>query len=115
MASQHRQERVEELLRSFIASEFMFVDSEALRLVTITAVSVTRDLKIASIYWCKATAEPEEEADLELEASIKAMIPGLRRRIAQELNLRYVPELEFKFDQTPFMTEKIDALLRKGE
>lgn len=113
MASGHRRERVEELLRSFIASEFMLADEDSVRLVTITSVSVTKDLKYATVFWCKAIAQPTEDADLELEAKIKAMIPRLRRRIAQELELRYVPELILKFDQTPFMTEKIDALLRK--
>ena len=113
MASGHRRERVEELLRSFIASEFMLVDDPAIRLVTITAVTVTRDLKIATIYWCQAMANPTEDADKTLEAAVKSMVPGLRRRIAAELQLRYVPDLDFKFDQTPFMSEKIDSLLRK--
>jgi ribosome-binding factor A len=113
MASGHRRERVEELLKSFIASEFMMVDDAAIRLVTITAVNVSKDLRYATIYWCKASASPTEEADSQLEASIKGMAGGLRRRVAAELQLRYAPELDFRFDQTPFMTEKIDALLRK--
>lgn len=113
MASMHRRERVEELLRSFIATELMMVDDESIRLVTITAVQVSKDLKYATIYWCKALAEPTEEADHALESGIKQLVPGLRKRIAQELGLRFVPELTFKFDQTPFMSEKIDSLLRK--
>ena len=114
MASQHRQERVEELLRSFLASELMMIDEGSVRLITITAVKVSRDLKYATVYWCKTLAQPTEAADSEIEYSLKCLIPSLRKRIAEELELRFVPELDFKFDQTPFMTEKIDALLRKA-
>lgn len=115
MASAHRQERVEELLRSFIATELMQVDNNVIPLVTVMAVKVTRDLKHATIYWCKAMAQPTESADVQVEQYLKQLVPQLRRRIAQELDLRFVPELHFKFDQTPFMSEKIDSLLRKAE
>lgn len=113
MASGHRQERIEELLRSFIATELMLVDNATIPLVTIMAVKVTKDLRHATIFWCKAIAEPTETPDAEIEQYLRQMVPQLRKRIAQELELRYVPELHFKFDQTPFMAEKIDSLLRK--
>ncbi len=112
MGSQHRRERVEELVRSFIASELMLNEEPALSLVTITAAKVSPDLKHALLYWCKANALPQESADANTEIELKAAIPHLRKRIAESLGLRYVPMIKFEFDRTPFMSERINTLLK---
>lgn len=115
MASQHRKARVEELIRSFIASELMMIEEPLFSLLTVTSAEVTRDLKYATIYWCRAAGDPAEESDDITDKTLKSAVPHLRKRIAEELGLRYVPDLKFKFDKTPFMTERIDSLLRDAQ
>jgi ribosome-binding factor A len=109
----HRKERVEELLRSFIASELALIEEPLFSLMTVTSAEVTRDLKHATIYWCRAAGSPAEESDKVTDSTLRSMVPYLRKRIAQELGLRFVPSISFKFDKTPFMSEHIEALLKK--
>ena len=112
MGNQHRKARVEEMLRSFVASELMMIEEPLLAFLTITAAKVSPDLKYAEFYWCRADASPHEEADSGTVSILRAVIPHLRKRIAAELNLRYVPNLKFTFDRTPFMSERINQLLK---
>lgn len=112
MSNQHRRARVEELLRSFVATELMLIEEPLLAFITITAAQVSPDLKHAEFYWCRADASPHEEADSGTVSMLRAVIPHLKKRIAEELNLRFVPSLKFTFDKTPFMSERINQLLK---
>lgn len=112
MGNQHRKARVEELLRGFVASELMLIEEPLLAFITITAVKVSPDLKHAEFFWCRADASAHETADSGTESVLRAAIAHLKRRIAEELNLRFVPSLKFTFDRTPFMSEKINQLLK---
>ncbi len=112
MGNQHRRARVEEMLRSFVASELLFIEEPLLAFITITAAKVSPDLKHAEFYWCRADASAHEEADSGTTSVLKAVVPFLKKRIAQELNLRFVPSLKFTFDRTPFMSERINQLLK---
>lgn len=115
MASPHRKERVEELLRSFIASELSLIEEPLFSLITITSAEVTKDLRQATMYWCRAAGSPAEASDSATDAALKSVVPYLKKRIAEELNLRFVPSIFFKFDKTPFMSEHIESLLRKTQ
>ena len=112
MGNQHRRARVEEMLRSFVASELILIEEPMLAFITITAAKVSPDLKHAEFYWCRADASPHEEANTGTASVLRAVIPHLRKRIAAELGLRYVPGLKFTFDRTPFMSERINQLLK---
>jgi ribosome-binding factor A len=115
MASPHRKERVEELLRSFIAAELSLIEEPLFSLITITSADISRDLRHATLYWCRAAGAPAEDSDAVTDAALKSAVPFLKKRIAEELNLRFVPSLAFKFDKTPFMSEHIDQLLKKAQ
>ncbi len=115
MASPHRKERVEELLRSFVASEITLIEEPLFSLITITSAKVSKDLKHATLYWCRAAGTPSEHSDATTDSTLRSVIPYLKKRIAEELNLRFVPSLTFKFDKTPFMSEHIDSLLKKAQ
>lgn len=112
MGNQHRRARVEEMLRSFVASELLLNEEPMLAFLTITAAKVSPDLKHAEFYWCRADASPHEIGNTGTESVLRAVIPHLKKRIAKELNLRFVPSLKFTFDRTPFMSERINQLLK---
>jgi ribosome-binding factor A len=112
MASPHRKERVEDLLHSFIASELRLIEEPLFSLITVTSVSVSKDLRHATIFWCRADGNPSENSDSQTDSTLKSVVPHLKKRIAEELQLRFVPNLLFKFDKTPFMSEHINVLLK---
>jgi ribosome-binding factor A len=62
---------------------------------TITGVSVSRDLRIAKVYVARHGGEHEKEDILEGFESAKGFI---KRKLAREVGLRYMPELTFFYD-----------------
>jgi ribosome-binding factor A len=61
---------------------------------TITGVSLSRDLRIAKVYFAMH-GEAEQEAIMEGFQSAKGFI---KRELARELGLRYMPDLRFYYD-----------------
>ena len=78
--------------------------------ITITRVKMSSDLKFARVYF-SAMGDDEQRA-----ASEKALRRGagfLRRALGQKLNVRYVPELRFFFDDSLDYAEHMNKLFRK--
>lgn len=61
---------------------------------TITGVALSRDLRIAKVYFAMH-GEAEQQAILEGFESAKGFI---KRELARELGLRYMPDLRFFYD-----------------
>ena len=77
--------------------------------VSATAVKVTKDLKVARIYFFSAMEKPKDEC----LAGFRAASGYLKQAIASELELRFIPTLEFFFDESIDYGEKIEKLLNK--
>ncbi len=77
-------------------------------MVTITEVRVTPDLKVCNVYFI---AHPVEENEKVLEA-LQLAANYLRKQVAAKTELRYVPALTFRVDETYAEVAKIEALLR---
>ncbi len=108
--AKYRQEKVaKEVLR--VLSSAIFEDAQDPRLlqVTITDVTMSSDLSIASVRWlCPKDADKKDI----LAGLIKA-IPFLRSVIGEEIELRRVPNLKFYYDDAYENGLKMDALLAK--
>jgi ribosome-binding factor A len=80
-------------------------------LVTLTRVEIAPDLGSARVFWsfvpAPGAAAPEREARRTAEGLASAA-PFLRRRLAEALPLRRVPELHFRYD--PSLAEGSDVL-----
>ena len=63
--------------------------------VSITAVDVTPDLKFAKVYYSVMTGDKKEVAK-----GLKSSAGYLRRQLAQKMNLRMTPELNFFEDHS---------------
>jgi ribosome-binding factor A len=70
------------------------VSDPRLAQATITGVNLSRDLRIAKVYFAMHS-ETEKEAILEGFQSAKGFI---KRELARELGLRYMPDLRFYYD-----------------
>lgn len=79
---------------------------------TVTEVSVSPDLRNARIYISFLTDVPEEiDAAMEGLKSAKGFI---RSTLASRLSLRYMPDLDLRYDKLLTDSMKLDALIAKG-
>jgi ribosome-binding factor A len=107
--SKIRQQRVAEGLRA----ELMDLLQNELRdprlnLVTITDVTIDRELRHASVF-VSALANPEEQR--QIMQALEGATGFLRREIARRIHLRVVPELRFRWDPSLERGERIGQIL----
>lgn len=77
-------------------------------MVTISGVDVSPDLRNARIYVAILNhAEPAEVIE-----GLNAAGGYLRGRLARRLDLRVVPELQFRHDTTPDEADRVSRILR---
>lgn len=76
--------------------------------VTITAVTMSRDLRTARVY---ISVMSGSVAQTEVLERLMGAISFLRRALAQRVQLRHVPELVFAWDDSITQGAKIEQLL----
>lgn len=110
MRSFSRAERVGGLIQR-VLSELLTKDVKdpRLEMVTITAVKMTRDLRLARIYFSLAGGEAEKEA---AQAGFEKAFGYIKRSLAQKLDLRYMPDLKFFFDESFDYGKHIDSIIK---
>jgi ribosome-binding factor A len=93
-----RAERVEGQLKKEI-SKILQEDLKDPRVgfVTITRIELTADLRFARIYFSIMGDDAAKEESLK---GIKSAMGFIRKLIAERMNMRYVPELYFKLDNS---------------
>lgn len=106
MADKQRQEQIAESIRAK-AGVFFSSEPPAGTLATVTEVSMSPDLNYADIHISILPADKSEEA---LKQAEKAL-PGLRRRIGNELKLRRVPELRVYHDDRAEARARVEEIL----
>src|SRR5688500_3874462 len=100
MSEARRVQRMSSLLRSEVARLLLEeVSDPALRELTVTNVDLSSDLKHAHVYYTVPKDELTKNEVRELEKGFKRVVPYLRRKIGESLDLRYVPDLEFRLDE----------------
>ena len=83
-------------------------------LVSVTEVNVTEDLKFADTYFSILPPLNDEEKHYDHEEILEALneIKGfLRKRVAEEVDIRYTPEIRVKLDNSMENAMKITKLL----
>ena len=104
-----RVDRVEKMIERELA--LILNDSaknELLKFVSVTKVSVTKDLSLATV-WYTVLGNPNEVA-----ATSKQLVNAsgfLRSELAHRLDLRKTPELRFKYDESLEYGNRITAIL----
>jgi len=81
-----------------------------LEMTTITKVRMSPDLKLASIYFAVSGGRTRSEAASEGFNSARGFI---KRSLAHQLGLRYMPDLKFFYDDSMDYAAHIDRLLKK--
>jgi ribosome-binding factor A len=106
-----RKDRLADEIRDIIANLFSGgqMQDPRLTLVAITAVKLTADLQLASVYYRVIDQTPVAEVQKGLERAAGF----LRSRLAENLDIRRVPALRFFFDESIENGERIEGLLRQ--
>jgi len=107
--SSTRQDKVAEQLRQFSA-EFFGVQSNRTSLITVTACSVSYDLKQATIY---ITVLPEDKEESALQFT-KRKRSDLRTFVKKKIRIKQIPFFEIEIDKGEKSRQKIDELLNNS-
>ncbi len=106
------QKRVAEQIRAILSEIFLReMRDPRLQGVTVTEVTVDRELQLAEIYVHAA----EEEEDGEIMAALNGASGYLRHELAGVLHTRTVPQLRFHWDPSFAYADHIDQLLEELE
>ncbi len=86
------------------------VEDKALKLVQLTRVITTKDLKQAKVYF--VLANPDSDLT-EVLKRFKKAAPWFRCELAKRMELRVTPELKFFYDESREKVQQILTLLNK--
>ena len=78
--------------------------------VTLTRVQVSPDLQVARVFY---TSLGDAAARKDTQKALDRATPFLRRQIGRRVQLRRVPELEFRFDESIAHQNRIEEILQE--
>ncbi len=104
----HRIERVNSLIRQEISQLLQreVKDPRLGNFIAVTEVVTTADLKFAKVFISYIGSEAERQETLNVLAAAAGFF---RKELGRRINLRYVPELNFRWDDS---IERGDRLLQ---
>lgn len=107
--SSRRQLRVAELIQQELATMLTFdLRDPRLSFVSVTRVVVSPDLRHANVYISSLTGD---ESKRDVMAALRSAGGYLRRELGNRTELRYVPELDFHFDDGLEQSQRMYGLL----
>jgi ribosome-binding factor A len=106
-----RQQRINQLLRDEIDKLLRLEadDPVLASMISITGVEVTQDLQKAKVY----VSFLDDDAEKEIMQRLRKAARFFRHEIAERINLRHTPELEFVYDPSIARGARVLALLRE--
>jgi ribosome-binding factor A len=111
LAQGYRPDRVGDQIRQEL-SEILSrgeVHDPGIGFITLTRVQVTADLQLARVFY---TSLGDPNARKETARALARATGFFRRQIGARLQLRRVPELEFRFDESIAHQDRIEQILR---
>ena len=105
-----RSDRVSGLIQQ-VLSEILKKDigDPRLKMATITEVEVSRDLRLARIYFTTPGDKQKRDAAIKGFNSARGFI---KRALAQEIDLKYMPDIKFFYDESLEYGAHIDELIK---
>jgi len=105
-----RVERVGEAMKEEISSIIQKeLKDPRLGFLTVTGVSLSRDLRHAKVYVSVLGEEEVMEKTLE---SLKGGVGYIRRLLGSRMKLKFIPELSFRLDRSPAQSAHIEKILK---
>jgi ribosome-binding factor A len=107
-----RMRRINELLREVIATEVVRLKDPGIGFVTITGVDTSPDLRASRVYYTVLGEADEREETLK---ALRRAAPRLRSALGEQVRLKYLPVLEFHYDEAIERGIRMDQLLHDLE
>jgi ribosome-binding factor A len=108
-----RSDRVGDLLLKVLAELLAReIRDPRVRGINLTGVKVSKDLRHARIFFSVFGAETNKNDAL---AGLKRATGFIRSKLGKELSLRFVPSIEFSYDETEAEAQRIESLLRAAK
>jgi len=108
--AERRPARVAHVVQSELASLLLRgAKDPRLQQVTVTAVRMTPDLRVAHVFFRTLGAPDTDGAT---QRALERASHYLRGEIGRRLGLRVTPELRFEYDTTPDTAQRLEDLLR---
>ena len=86
------------------------VNDPRLKDVTLTDVRMTKDLRRAFVYYSLFGLDEQKE---QVQAGFESAKGFIRKEIGERLHLRYVPDIQFKYDMSLESGQRMERLLEK--
>ncbi len=86
------------------------LEDESFSLVSVTGVTLTKDLKSAKIF---VSSLGDEKSQEDLLVFLKKKCKTFRGKLAQRLTLKYMPEISFAYDPSVAHGMHIESLLNE--
>jgi ribosome-binding factor A len=111
MLQYKRADRVADVIRRELADLLQRrIKDPRLNRVTVTGVELTDDLRHARIFYCFLGETGEQEAVAQGLTRARGFI---RRELGKRVYLRFLPELEFRYDPSFEYGAKIERILKE--
>jgi ribosome-binding factor A len=106
-----RSDRVGDLILEVVA-ELLRKDIRDPRVhaVALTGINVSKDLRHARLFFNLLGGQEDRDKAL---AGLKSASGVIRSKLGKQLNLRFVPAIEFTYDESEDEAQRIDALLKQ--
>ncbi len=85
------------------------IKDQDIKFVTITDCKVTNDLSFAKVYYTILN----DDRKLETEKALKSASGYIRRQLAERIDIRHIPELQFVYDESIAYGKKIENIIEK--
>ena len=105
-----RFERLEKIIvRELSTFLLMEAKDDRLKYVTITNCHLTGDLSIATVFYTVYGTDEQKEATKEVLQEAKGMLRG---HLGRSLQVKKIPDLKFKYDESMEYGDKIESILK---
>lgn len=110
MTGYSRADRVGGLIQQILSDLLLRdISDPRLKMATISRVTVTKDLRLARIFF---TTGSGQAGSADAAQGFRSAAGFIKRRLGPQLGLRYMPELEFYYDESFDHGARIDQLLK---
>jgi len=101
--------RVDEQMRHVVAEEVARLKDPGLGFVTVTGVDTSPDLRHARVYY-SVLGDAEQRAST--AAALARASGRVRSAVGERVRLKYLPKIDFEFDESVDRGIRMDELLR---
>jgi ribosome-binding factor A len=106
-----RAERIADQVKDQVTQLLAFeVKDPAIGLLTVTHVKMTSDMGLAHVYYTLVGDDTERRRTAR---ALDRATPFVRRRLAEDMNMRRTPEVKFHYDENIERQQRVETLLRE--